>query len=76
MLVSAISENFYNASNVFNKNINACKKDTFGETSFNSLNPYYKKSFNSDRTRLYYSINEWKNFCHKQILSGKLDVIA
>ena len=34
------------------------------------------KSVNNEKLNLYNSINEWKEFCHKQILDGKLDVIA
>lgn len=26
--------------------------------------------------RLYYNINQWKHFCHKQIAAGNLDIVA
>lgn len=31
---------------------------------------------NKDENNVFDSINQWKAFCHRQILGGKLDVIA
>lgn len=54
------------------------QNDIVNDTSFNSLTPYYTKRNNQqeDLPQVYDEINKWKNFCHKQILSGKLNVIA
>lgn len=49
------------------------------DTSFNSLTPFFttkKTSGQEDLKQVYDNINEWKNFCHKQILGSKLNVIA
>lgn len=52
--------------------------DQINDTSFNSLTPYYTKKAASDKDlpQVYDQINEWKNFCHKQILGRKLNTIA
>lgn len=54
------------------------QKDLINDTSFNSLTPYNNKktALEEDLPLVYDCINEWKNFCHKQILGGKLDIIA
>ncbi len=48
------------------------------ETSFNSLTPYSTKKTASEEKLPYVfdSVNQWKNFCHRRILGGKLNVIA
>ena len=53
-------------------------KDLINDTAFNSLTPFNNKKYapQDDLPQVYDNINEWKNFCHKQILSGKLDIIA
>ena len=51
--------------------------DTFGDTSFNSLNSLTKKTPTSENLpQIFDSINQWKKFCHKKILGEKLNVIA
>ena len=77
MQVSAISANCYNIAihkNQINaqNDKNADKKQV--DTAFNSLTP----NTNSEKNLadIYKSINEWKDFCHQQILDGKLDIIA
>ena len=79
MLVSAILANHGS----INKNIgtnyyttNERIHETIGETAFNSLASNSKKNSGIEKLGLYDSINEWKEFCHKQILNGNLDVIA
>ena len=76
MLVSAISENFYQAPKIENKNTLVRRSDSAFETVFNSLTTPNKKSASIEKLCLYESINEWKNFCHQKILGGNLDVIA
>ena len=67
MLVSAISVNRNNGYNISSNMpfYNNRSNETIGDTSFNSLTPYSNNN-----------INEWKNFCHKQILGKKLNTIA
>ncbi|MCQ2754665.1 MAG: hypothetical protein MJ231_06425 [bacterium] len=43
------------------------------DIKFNSL-PITNK--NKNLSQIYDVINEWKYFCHKQILNGKLDIIV
>ena len=75
MLVSAISENFYQVPNI-NKTAPVRKNDNSLETMFNSLPTPNKKNTSIEKLCLFESINEWKNFCHQKILGGNLDVIA
>lgn len=79
MLVSAITMHNYNGYNATNEKT-ARAKDVIGDTSFNSLTPYVtKKSASQERMQqlqMFDNINEWQKFCHKQILGGKLDIIA
>ena len=80
MQVSAINvqdSNGYNMTNsltVYNSRYN----ETIGDTSFNSLTPYSAKKNTTDEKLPYVfdSVNQWKNFCHKRILGGKLNIIA
>ncbi|MBE7711858.1 MAG: hypothetical protein E7Z92_06955 [Cyanobacteria bacterium SIG31] len=78
MLVSAVSANQFQSKKIadnLNKNKQVLSENT--ELIFNSLPIAEKgKSINSEKLSLYSSINEWKEFCHKQILNGKLDVIV
>lgn len=77
MQVSAVSPQ-YNYGYIFSAKLSLC--DTIGDTSFNSLTPIntnIKRNIQqTDLKQVYDNIYEWKDFCHKQILSGKFDVIA
>lgn len=78
MLVSAISTNNNNGYNVSSNMpfYNSRSNETIGDTAFNSLTPN-KKIVSQDKTpQVFDNINEWQNFCHKQILGEKLNVIA
>ena len=77
MLISAISANIVTP----NTKIYPCAKvsmklENSADTSFNSTQPNLKKIQDKKLNEIYDSINEWKNFCHEQILGGKLDIIA
>ena len=52
--------------------------ETIGDTAFNSLTPISnKKSVMAEQLpQVFDNINEWQKFCHKQILGGKLNIIA
>ena len=76
MLVSAISENFYQAPKNINNTAPVRKSENVGETVFNSLIAPSKRSASIEKLCLFESINEWKNFCHQKIVGGNLDVIA
>lgn len=80
MLVSAISANRNESSGMVNSpyvSVNARGGDNAGEAVFNSLTSYAKRTpLDNKLPQLYDSINEWKFFCHKQIVKGNLDVIA
>lgn len=76
MLVSAISANHYNMVTnkrpiIDNRNINNKK---IVETSYQDIITETNKNLNTDE--IYKSINEWKKFCHHQIMDGKLNIIA
>lgn len=80
MLVSAISKNSKQGYNM-SRNMpfyNSHSTEVIGDTSFNSLTPLNnKKSVPAEKMpQVFDNINEWQNFCHKQILGGKLNVIA
>ena len=76
MLVSAISTGHY--STVWNYNlVRNNDSDIVSDTTFNALTPFSKRiSAERSKKQIFDSINEWKNFCHSQILKGKLDIIA
>ena len=79
MLVSAISlkqNNSYIFSN--NKSYYCNNKDGASDTVFNSLTPVVNKKEVPQETlsKVYENINEWKNFCHSQIIGKKLDTIV
>ena len=71
MLVSAISSNPVQIVRA-NNSETTTKGNEANDTAFNSLNSYIKRF---ETAKMYDSINEWKDFCHKQILNGNLDVI-
>ena len=79
MIVSAVSVMNYQKSknSNFNKNfVNSTDRknsDTVIKTSTFSSK---KNQADNDEQKIFDAINEWKNFCHQQILNGKLDVIA
>ncbi len=75
MLVSAISAT--NQKSAFINSFYYANKyqENSTETAFSALS-LPKNSQNNNQTPVYDAINEWKNFCHQQILAGKLDVIA
>lgn len=77
MLVSAITLHSAKSYNMANS-MPTKSRDVIGDTSFNSLNPYTsRKSCPKDyMPKMLENINEWQQFCHKQILGGKLNIIA
>ena len=79
MLVSAISVNHNGAYKMSNKRPNYTNNgnESIKDTAFNSLTPYSKKSVSTESMpQVFDSINQWKNFCHKQILGEKLNVVV
>ena len=78
MLVSAISTNNNNGYNVSSNMpfYNSRSNETIGDTAFNSLTPNKKVVCQDKTPQVFDNINEWQNFCHKQILGEKLNVIA
>jgi len=48
----------------------------FDYISFNSLWDEEPEGVGNGDSQVLDSINDWKNFCHKQIANGYLDVIA
>ena len=82
MQVSAISvqnNNGFMMSNSIGLYNNRFNEQQVADTSFNSLNPYINSKKNSsveNGPMVFDSINQWKNFCHRQILGEKLNIIA
>ena len=80
MQVSTISVNHNKGYNLSNNMpfYNSRSNETIGDTSFNSLTPYTIKKSNTVEKlpQIFDNINEWQNFCHKQILGEKLNTIA
>ena len=75
MIVSAVSVNKIQTSK-FGKSLNS-KNDISADLSPIKTKAYPKMSqSNDEEQKMFDAINEWKNFCHQQILNGKLDVIA
>lgn len=71
MLVSAVSAN--NIQTVFStriKNQDSAMKEAFKVVSETPEN------VTEEKNSIFDSINEWKYFCHEQILKGKMDIIA
>ncbi len=74
MLVSAISATHNQIVRPVNYGfINSRGGDNNAETTVG--NSFVALS-RTDNTDVYKSINEWKEFCHKQIDGGKLNIIA
>lgn len=80
MLVSAISANQNEIAGKVTSpyvSVNARGADNAGDAVFNSLTSNAKRTSQDNKLpQLYDSINEWKFFCHKQIVKGNLDIIA
>ena len=69
-VTASVSNKSYKQNNLKNdKNI----KETSSSTSNSYITP--KDSVN-DKSAIFDVINEWKDFCHKQILNGQIDVIV
>lgn len=72
MQVSAVSINSSNS--VFNTKASNRNWDSYKEANLKISTP--KAVSNKEKqSKLFDSINEWKNFCHAQIEKGNLDVI-
>ena len=79
MQVSAVSANHFLSNKKIGSTLPSRKdsqKDVNRDPVFNSYNTTPKRCTSIEKLGLYDSINEWKDFCHKQILSGNFDVIA
>ena len=78
MQVSAISVQNNNGYTLPINLMNNRLTEQIGDTSFNSLTSFSNlKSMSADnKSMVFDSINQWKNFCHRQILGEKLDIIA
>ena len=78
MLVSAISTNLYQAYKASENSSSGKATETSNDTAFNSLITSVNKKTNIDSSTFmpFDAINEWKYFCHKQILNSNLDIIA
>lgn len=77
MLISAISANQLTTATKVSPSVKVKNRNNdTADTSFNSLQPSSKHSQEKKLSEIYNSINEWKTFCHEQILKGKLDIIA
>ena len=74
MQVSAVSSN--SSKTVFNTTANNRTGDENTGISFSNLDSSSKNDKIDNRSKLFESINEWKNFCHSQIEKGYLDVIV
>ena len=75
MLVSAISQNPYSSYTSFQPwYVNVRGSET--EIASDIYAPTDPKTEECSSCKLYYNINQWKHFCHKQIEAGNLDVIA
>lgn len=71
MLVSAVSASSFQT--VFNTGIKGLKEQSDAASKGLSDTP---DNTQKDSPSIFDSINEWKYFCHEQILQGKLDIIA
>lgn len=75
MLVSAVSASSFQT--VFNTRIK--KEENSKDLKDTNINVSDKASDNkagANKINIFDSINEWKYFCHEQILQGKMDIIA
>ena len=75
MLVSAISSNLYGAY-CDNQSCYVNIKGYDTETASEVYTPAGNEQADCTECKLYYNINQWKHFCHKQIAAGNLDVIV
>lgn len=73
MQVSAVS--ISTLKTVFNTKANNKAYENNAEANVNHLNSKSKNNKLDNNKKLYDSINEWKNFCHRQIEKGNFDVI-
>ena len=73
MLVSAVTSC---CQSVYNLKSNTRGSENCADTSFSSLNAPSRLNSCRELAKVYDSINEWKHFCHKQIVDGELDIIA
>ena len=76
MIVSAVSVNmmrqgFTNWNNVAERERKQVSNKPNCSVSYSNEN-----SINTEEQKMFDVINEWKLFCHQQILNGKLDVIV
>lgn len=74
MLVSAISVDSKIYTNY--KSLPNPSTDQSSDTTSNSLTSFKKAEPQEKLSQIFNDINEWKEFCHKQVLGNKLDVIA
>ena len=68
MQVSAI-----NLDNLQKSNKTQTKINVKGFDNYKFLYPFNKNK--KDMQKVYYDINLWKFFCHKQILEGNFDIL-
>lgn len=73
MRVSAVSANC--GQTVFNTRIKNTGRENFNNTARGSLSET-PDEISENQVKLFDAINEWKNFCHRQIEQGKFDIIA
>lgn len=78
MLVSAISTKLSQAYKASENTSNSRTIETNNDTAFNSVPPTTNKKTNLESATFmpFDAINEWKYFCHKQILDCDFDIIA
>jgi len=74
MLVSAVSSRQNSLLIMPKSYVNI--KGSEAETGSDIYIPSNTESPECKDCRLYYNINQWKHFCHKQIAAGNLDIIA
>ena len=74
MLVSAISAND-NTTLLTRINSRGGENSNNTETTLTFLNSTNQRT-DTKLNRVYDAINLWKNFCHRQIEQGKIDIIA
>lgn len=74
MQVSAVSAN--SSKTVFNTRANYRAGENSNENVLNHLNKTVKSNNFENKNRVFDSINEWKNFCHRQIEKGNLDIVV
>ena len=77
MLVSAISvdNQVYTNSKAIPYHANPTEESN-SDTTSNSLTSFRKAVPQEKLSQVFNNINEWKDFCHSQILGNKLNIIA